>query len=372
MTPALLWTGGFLIVLLLIALGFQFIRHTSKKQNLFKIHQAAQDFVNSTTPDIKAESEAKMIWLKIVKSNGYLKSLHNKGSQILLGDSSMGVSIFLKDAARFTNDQFNTHQHYAAYINTWEAVNIAHEHEDIAFPEDVYRAILTSNINPLLLSIEEKLGEKKYLESGLPELDLQLKALLDNTIIEMPTVEIARTLNEIWSIVGIAYFRLFLDRLSSVNAEQMPLIIDLLMRTLQQSGKADLVIGGGSDDLILIRDTPEGPIGVQVGHDIFISLNLEDILIPATDNLDDVYLGNSPRGEFIKVILKDLPSGVKAVTMSDFENNLFEPADGWKFLFAATRGDVDKIVETIPLIIQDYNDNHKKISRERVFTILKT
>jgi hypothetical protein len=215
-------------------------------------------------------------------------------------------------------------------------------------------------VDPLLQDLAEEMGEEAFLKSGLRSLDIELKDQLAASIVDMPVAGISQTLSDLWNLAGIAQVKLCLDNAAEVRFEHQAVLLSLLLRTFEHTRQADMVIGGKMDELQLMASTSQGPVGIQFGHDIFLGLNLEDLLLPHADEID-IELDGGPRSAWLTAVLSEAGD---TVSLEDFKNNLFDPPENWKQLFHDCGGDLGRTAGVIAAVVawkQKNPDGHLTI-----------
>jgi len=285
---------------------------------------------------------------------------------MILGTPGMGLSDVLKLVVRHLNSHFSDEHRMGVYLDAREltcVVELTGDEQSVenSFPEEIYRAIILAMTEPLLQKLAERMGETPFLKCGLRSLKIELKDHLAANIVDMPVAGISQTINHIWEIAGIKQVKLCLDNASLVQYEHQAVLLSLLLRTFAHSRVGDLVIGGRMDELQLMSSTSQGPVGIQFGHDIFLGVNLEALLLPQADMLG-IDLEGGPRADWLSAVFSE--AGY-AVTLEEFKNNLFDPPESWTQLFHNYQGDlnrVSKAVETAATWKQENPEDHLTVA----------
>lgn len=336
-----------------------------RKQILDKnIKELTKSFVLHSSLDLNIDEISHKIWLEVLEKNGYLSQLCESGSMLVIGTSAMGASSVLKWIVSTINKNVKeTHQ-----MGFYYDINEALLENENTFPEIIYQKIIIKMFESLLSLIENNLTKKNFLQSRLLFLKNTLNEKLDNNIIDMPLADISKVMNDIFNILGIDQVKLCLDNISNLHTHQLAFLLHLLMRTFEKTGKYDLVISGILDQLILMTDTPQGPVGLQFGHDIFLGLNLEELLLPQTDKIAN-FLDFGIRSEYLNGVLEYLGFSLDK-DIYGFKD-IFTTPNTWKSLFHLMNGNLDQIMHAIPIIMNWYKDNKKKISINQLAILLK-
>ena len=331
----------------LAAVGVWYYWRQSQQQLQATCRQAAEQVIKRIVPDEPINS-AFVRWIDILTQQGYIEPLYASGSMMILGSPGMGLSEVLKQMVRHLNSHFGEERRMGIYLDAKQltcvvALTGAEQGVENSFPEEIYRAIVVHMVDPLLQDLEEEMGEGPFLKSGLRSLVIDLKDQLAASIVDMPVAGISQTLSQIWNTAGITQVVLCLDNAALVRCEHQAVLLSLLLRTFEHGRQGDLVIGGRMDELQLMASTPQGPVGIQFGHDIFLSLNLEALLLPQAD-VFDIELEGGPRADWLAGVLSDAGD---AVSLEDFKTNLFDPPDSWKQLFHDSQGDLEKVARAV-------------------------
>lgn len=357
-----------IVIALFIIIIFFIVIYLKKwqKQNAIKQCQGKiSSLLSEISPTFHQEKKSSQLWADILDKKEYLNTLCSNGSMIVYGTTEMGLSTIFKKITNKINSDYDRTHRIAIYINIPDLPCTIGTIES-SLPEDIYRLVLSSTINELLWNLENSIGKKIYNQSGLPALDTRLKDLLCNSIIEMPVTEIAQTFNETMALLDIKQIKICLDNITIVKPEKLPFLLSLLMRTFQSSGRMDLVFGGEMEKLQLIIDTREGPVGIQFGHDIFLGLNVNELLLPHTEDIEHISTEGSLRAHFIQHALTKINLYPEASPSSfqQYIKNVFLDSDSWITLFQFHNGDLEMIMNSLHPLLDWTRTNNTRINHD--------
>lgn len=330
-----------------VGAGVWYFQQQSKQRLQAACRKAAEEVIQSWLPDAPSNSVYAR-WVDILKEQGYIEPLYANGSMLILGAPGMGLTEVMQQVVRHLNTCFAEERRMGVYLDARELTCVApltgdEQSVDNSFPEEIYRAIIVSLIDPLLEKLAEQMGENAFSKSGLQALDIELKDHLAANIIDMPVAAISQTMRQIWDTAGITQVKLCLDYAALVRCEHQAVLLSLLLRTFTHSRQGDLVIGGRMDELQLMSSTPQGPVGIQFGHDIFLSVNLEALLLPQAD-VFGIDLDGGPRADWLAAIFME--AGY-AASLEDFKSSLFDPPESWKQLFHLHQGNLEMVAKAV-------------------------
>jgi hypothetical protein len=336
-----------IVLLLLLAVGLVVVgvwynRRQSQHQAQVNCQKAAEQIIQTYLADVPLNN-IYVRWIDILEEQGYIEPLYARGSMMVLGAPGMGLPEVLKQIVRHTNSLIGEEHRMGVYLDAKQLTCVveltgAEQSVENSFPEEIYRAIIIDTVNPFLQDLAERLGEEPFIKTGMRSLDIELKDQLATNIVDMPVAGIGQTLSQIWDMAGITQVRLCLDNAAAVRPEHQAVLLSLLLRTLEHNRQGDLVIGGKLDELQLMSSTPQGPVGIQFGHDIFLGVNLEALLLPQADAIG-IEIEGGPRFDWLSAVLTEAGG---AVSPEDFMSRLFDPPESWKQVFHAYEGDLER------------------------------
>ena len=264
---------------------------------------------------------------------------------IVFGTQGMGRTLLLKWLACQINNEFSTTKESAVYLDITEFIR---EQEKVGFisAEETYRTTVRSTITPFLRILQVVLNNKIYTRSKLPKLIGELQEELKLGMLRISPNHIQISLNRILHTLAINRIKLILDNLHLIKRENQPILLEFFLQTFGRNENIDVIIGAELNKLQLMCISSEGKNGVELGHDLFVALDLEQLITPKVDLKGGIYFGADPR--------KDLVLGVINYFLYEYgqksgfgkiENlkEVFDPDDIWRILFNLCKGDLTRI-----------------------------
>jgi len=358
----------FLIIIFIGGIGgvvYWIVEEQQKRHSLNRCVETTPSIVASLVPDTDI-SLAHKAWLQVLLQRHYMDKVNTPGAVLVLGGDEMGRETILRFVAQQINSRFPRTRTFSIYFDIAPISRVS-QLMGKTILEEMYKRIVWNLVAPFSNSIYEILGEKDYRRSGLANLTNKLHLMLVKNSTEISYAEIRITVMEIWRILGIERTRICLDGITELGNTFTPYLLTMVMKTFGQSGKVDMIIGGDSRQITLQSRTPNSLIGMQLGHDILLAIDMDALLIPELSNIDT---SDDIRLDFLASVLANSDSAIAQTISREKIIQLFSPPNSWKYVFEKTNGNLDIIARAMIKIAEYTQINGGKVVCKHVDAFL--
>jgi hypothetical protein len=270
-------------------------------------------------------------WAETVLKSSNRELLTGLQNAIVFGTKSMGRQAVMLRLANLVNARFNVDHHAAVYVEIEQMVSASTVYTWTSI-DVIYRGVVSAALTwaRTQLRIKEDRELHKFAE--------QFETLLNVPVSKLDMLAVRDTFLHWLDRMGIQNLSLFVDDVSSLAPEFIPVLLQMLLDTFPRGGRVSFKIGGVKQLLKLEERAKRGALGMQFSHDILVGLDLDQVLQApdvAASQLD-------PRQVFLLACIQKLAPNLAGPLQQQADpewDKLFEPADVWFTLYKA--GDFD-------------------------------
>ena len=178
----------------------------------------------------------------------------------------------------------------------------------------------------------------------------QLGELLNVPVAKLDMLAVRELVLHWLDRMGVQYFSLILDELSTLAPEFIPVLLQMLLDTFPRGGRVSLKLGGDKQALKLQERGKNSTLGMQVSHDILMGLDLEQVLHSADLQASQF----DPRQVFLLDRLQKLAPEQTAHlkdTPDPAWEKLFDPVDAWFYLFTQANDDIELLEAALEILM---------------------
>ncbi|MCL5997745.1 MAG: hypothetical protein M1546_17065 [Chloroflexi bacterium] len=276
-------------------------------------------------------------WVDIVIGHSNVDLLTGHQNAIIFGTKSAGRQAIMTRVVDLVNARFGTEKRAAVYTELEQMVSASTLYAWTSV-DAVYRELIAS---PLAWS-KNKLHLKP--DKELQKIETQLNKLLDVPVAKLDTMAVRDAFYAWLDRIGIQTFSLFIDNLTSLAPEFVPILLQMLLDTFPRGGRVSFKLGGMKSALKLEERAKRGPLsgqlGMQFSHDVLVGLDLDQLLRMADAGASP----SDPRQIFLLASIQALAPDLAAVVKPQPDPmwaKLFDPEDAWLTLFKASDFEID-------------------------------
>ena len=271
-------------------------------------------------------------WAEIVLRFSNIELLTGHQNSVIFGARATGRVEVMRRITNLMNVRFNAEHHAALYAPIEQLVTASTIY-NFTSVDALYRSLISAPLTWATQHLHVK-EDREFHKTAA-----QLKALLNVPVAQLDMLAIRDTLLRWLDRMGIQHFSFVVDDLSSLAAEFIPVLLQMLLDTFPRGGRVSFKIGGTKQALKLHERSKNGAVGMQISHDILVGLDLEQVLY-ASDLSASQF---DPRQVFLLDCIQSLaPEQAAHVkeTPDPAWGALFDPPDAWYTLFQGVDGDI--------------------------------
>ncbi len=282
-------------------------------------------------------------WAETVLRFSNLELLTGNQNVIIFGARAMGREAVMQRIAHLINVRYGAEHHAGLYVSIVKMVSISTVYTYTSV-DALYRDLITAPFKWATTQLhvkEDRLFQKTT---------AQLNALLNVPVAKLDMLAV-RELTLHWlDRMGVQYFSLILDELSTLAPEFIPVLLQMLLDTFPRGGRVSLKLGGDKQALKLQERGKNSALGMQISHDILMGLDLEQVLHSADLQASQF----DPRQVFLldrlQKIAPEQTARLKDTPDPAWET-LFDPADAWFDLFTQANDDIELLEASLKILL---------------------
>lgn len=282
-------------------------------------------------------------WAETVLRFGYQDLLTGLQNTVVFGSRVMGRDAVMKHIADLINKRYAQERHAAIYVDIREQVTTATLY-NFTSVDAVFRDLVRLPFGVNALPADEQTARE-----GAQHL-VRLEALLGVPLGKYNLLAVRDVVLQWLDSLSVQNLTLVVDELSALAPEFTPILLQMLLDTFPRGGRITFRLGGEKQAMRLQERARKGALGMQVNHDILISLDLEQVLQSTdvkpsySDPRQALLLGEVERiSPSLAASLNEKPHPSWAC--------LFDPPEAWYRLYESCEWNVELVVAALEYLL---------------------
>jgi hypothetical protein len=340
-------------------LPFSWRRSNQDHQPSVALAQAGDAIALAQVKDHVAINPLVDQWAEVVLRFSNLEMLTGNQNVIIFGTSAMGRQAVMRRIANLINVRFNAEHHAGLYVSISDKVSASTVYTFTSV-DALYRDLITAPFRWATQQLHVK-EDREFQKTTS-----QLEALLNVPVAKLDVLAVRELVSRWLDRMGIQYFSLILDDLSTLSPEFIPILLQMLLDTYPRGGRVSFKLGGEKQTVRLLERSKNNMLGMQLSHDILMGLDLEQVL-----HSPDVQASQfDPRQVFLLDRLQKIAPELAAqltATPDPAWGTLFEPAEAWSGLFGLSDDNIELMEAALgALLLTRASAPEGKLNPERV------